>query len=75
MRNKLRGTKKHVPSVWQFYDHELEQFAKSIINECLAVADDIADDMERMECSIGAMYVAIAIERRFGLKNENLELK
>lgn len=35
------GTKKHVPAVWQFYDHELEQFARLIVRECAQVGEDV----------------------------------
>lgn len=37
---QAEGTKKHVPAVWQFYDHELEKFAELIIKECLSYAKD-----------------------------------
>ncbi len=36
LAEKAEGTKKHVPSVWQFYDCELEEFAKLIISECVS---------------------------------------
>ena len=32
---KSAGTKKYVPPVWQFYDDELEAFAKAIIQDCI----------------------------------------
>lgn len=30
------GTRKHVPPVWQFFDHELEKFAELIVAECIS---------------------------------------
>lgn len=29
------GTKKHRPPVWQFYDVELDNFAKLILQDCI----------------------------------------
>ena len=37
LAEQAEGTKKHVPAVWQFYDHELEKFAELIVKECAAV--------------------------------------
>lgn len=33
LAEQARGTKKHVPPVWQFYDSELEKFAELMIKE------------------------------------------
>ena len=35
LARQAEGSKKHVPAVWQFYDHELEKFAKLVICECI----------------------------------------
>lgn len=35
LAEQAEGTKKHVPAVWQFYDHELEKFAELIVQECV----------------------------------------
>lgn len=35
------GTKKYVPPVWQFFDHELEDFTKLIVNETIKLCDDL----------------------------------
>ena len=43
LAEQAEGTKKHVPAVWQFYDHELEKFAELIVRECRKV---IIDDMD-----------------------------
>lgn len=37
------GTRKHVPGVWQFFDSELEEFAKRIIS------DYISDQTKNLE--------------------------
>lgn len=37
LAEQAEGTKKHVPAVWQFYDHELEKFAELIVRECAEV--------------------------------------
>ncbi len=37
------GTRKHVPPVWQFFDYELEKFAKLIILKCCEISDEIED--------------------------------
>ena len=37
LAEQAEGTKKHVPAVWQFYDHELEKFAELIVQECIEV--------------------------------------
>ena len=35
LAEQAEGTKKHVPAVWQFYDYELEKFAKLIAQDCI----------------------------------------
>ena len=35
LAEQAEGTKKHVPAVWQFYDHELEKFVELIARECI----------------------------------------
>ena len=38
---QAEGTKKHVPAVWQFYDHELEKFAELIVRECISTLNEM----------------------------------
>ena len=38
LAEQAEGTKKHVPAVWQFYDHELVKFAELIVRECANVS-------------------------------------
>lgn len=33
LAEQAEGTKKHVPAVWQFYDHELEKFAQLVVED------------------------------------------
>ena len=40
LAEQAEGTKKHVPAVWQFYDHELEKFAELIVKEVFAKIED-----------------------------------
>lgn len=56
MNNRIRelacqaeGTKKHVPAVWQFYDHELEKFVELIVQECISVATDRKEWVENQQ--------------------------
>jgi hypothetical protein len=35
------GTRKHVPAVWQFFDHELQEFARLVVEDVLR---EIVDD-------------------------------
>ena len=46
LAEQAEGTKKHVPAVWQFYDHELEKFAELIVRECVEFAYKEADHLE-----------------------------
>ena len=39
LAEQAEGTKKHVPAVWQFYDHELEKFAELIVRECASICE------------------------------------
>ncbi len=36
---QAEGTKKHMPSVWQFYDYELEKFTELLIQECMELVE------------------------------------
>ena len=37
LAEQAAGTKKYVPPVWQFYDHELEKLVELIVQECIDV--------------------------------------
>ena len=41
LAEQAEGTKKHVPAVWQFYDHELEEFARLIVRECVKIVEGV----------------------------------
>lgn len=42
LAEQAEGTKKHVPAVWQFYDHELEKFVELIKQ---AIYDDVKEEL------------------------------
>ena len=44
LAKQAEGTKKHVPAVWQFYDHELEKFAQLIVRECIGCCEQVISD-------------------------------
>ena len=56
LAEQAMGTRKHVPPVWQFYDHELKDYAELIIQECIQVlqkrymGDNNREDMEVKRC-------------------------
>lgn len=45
LAEQAEGTKKHVPAVWQFYDHELEKFVE-LIKQAIydLVKEELIDD-------------------------------
>lgn len=53
------GTRKHVPPVWQFYDEELEKFARLIISEC---ANALVDN------ELYNRHIAAAWREHFGVE-------
>lgn len=45
LAKQAEGTKKHVPAVWQFYDHELEKFVELIKQSIYdLVKEELMDD-------------------------------
>ena len=54
LAEQAEGTKKHVPAVWQFYDHELEKFAELIVQECANLADTL-DEAYQLPSTVGTM--------------------
>ena len=68
---QAEGTKKHVPAVWQFYDHELEKFAELIVKECINVVQNLppgyADYRNQIEDAFRRDCVAM-IRKSFGVE-------
>lgn len=62
---QAEGTKKHVPAVWQFYDHELERFAELIVREC---ATAIINDCRLNDVRSAANGCVRTIKEHFGFK-------
>ncbi len=65
LAEEAEGTKKHVPSVWQFYDYELQKFAELIIKEC---ADVVKMKVFSIATFVDAEYVEESIKEHFGIK-------
>jgi hypothetical protein len=69
LAEQAAGTKKYVPPVWQFYDHELEKLVELIVHECIDQAHGVGtlrganDDM-----TYGADVAAGRIAKHFGVK-------
>lgn len=65
LAEESEGSKKHFPSVWQFYDFELERFAELIVKECSDVAKMKVFSIATF---VDAEYVEEAIKEHFGIK-------
>lgn len=64
LAKQAEGTKKHVPAVWQFYDHELEKFAEMIVRECA----DLCDRFQARGVGMQPAECAGAIRKMFGVE-------
>lgn len=71
LAEQAEGTKKHVPAVWQFYDHELEKFAELIIQKCISQIALIGiSNFENEDISWTVETAIDKIQEHFGVKNE-----
>ena len=71
LAEQAEGTKKHVPSVWQFYDHELEKFAQLIVYECVGICESVdeADIQYRYDYRRGVLDCADTLRQHFGVES------
>lgn len=69
LAEQAEGTKKHVPAVWQFYDHELEKFAELIVQECMDIARNVGTISEPEDFALDRCYeIEQRIQDRFGVE-------
>jgi hypothetical protein len=58
------GVKRDGPTVWQFYDDELNKFAELIVRECARVANDSNQSKNR---AVG-VSVGDVVKNHFGVE-------
>ena len=72
LAEQAAGTKKYVPPVWQFYDHELENFAESVIREVLRQVEEIQRLDKVFKTKVGIDFeidVAYEVLKNFDLRS------
>lgn len=74
---KTRGTRIYYPDVWVFFDHELQEFAEYIINECADIALNKTsnakydDPVVEMQCLAGRAQAFKEILKAFNITDHN----